>query len=117
MKRKGLVKEHRKVRFSNDIHSFQSISTSADLTRHSRQLLADAYLETGIGDTHDFDSELLLPDTGLPISQHQHAFDEDIDSDSDDDTNESVDKRTEEIIYRCVFLVLLLSTLTEILQA
>ena len=73
------------------------ISTSPDLTRHSRQLLADAYLEAGV-DTHNLDSELdFQPDPEL-IFQHQHA-EEDIDSDEDEDfTNESA-----ELIYRYIF--------------
>jgi hypothetical protein len=85
-----------------DIRSFHLISTTADLNRHSRQLLADAYLESGFADTSE-------PDPGL-IFQPLHALDEDIgpDDDNDDLTDEDIDERTEEIIYRYVFQVSLL---------
>jgi hypothetical protein len=82
------------------------------LTRHSRQLLADAYLETGISDTHNLDHEL-----DGPI--FQHAMDEDIDLNEDDNFTDSVDKSTEEMIYRFgSFRVSLISSmLTEVLLA
>ena len=57
---------------------------SADLTRYSRQLLADAYLETGAGDTRDFNSELDFLSQSDPGPNFQHTLDEDIDPDEDD---------------------------------
>ena len=87
-----------------------------DLTHHSCQLIAEAHLETGTSGTHHFDSEL-DGDLG-PI--FQHALDQDDDPNEDINPNEdddSVYKRTEEIISRSVFKVLLLSKLTEVLPA
>ena len=92
--------------------SIQSISKFADLTHHSHQLLADAHLETGVGDPDsDFDFQ---PN---PASQHA-PWDEDIDPNGEEEVaDESVDKRTKEIIYQFVkiFISLLLSILTEFL--
>lgn len=69
------------------------------MTRHSRQLLADAHLETGVDNP---DSEFdFHPDPG-PIFQHAPE-DEDFDPDEEDVAgDDSVDKRTEEIIHRYV---------------
>ena len=69
------------------------------MTRHSRQLLADAYLKSGFADTSE-------PEPGL-IFQPHHARDDDIDPDNDNDNddlnNDDIDIRTEEIIYRSIF--------------
>ena len=59
------------------------------MTRHSRQVLADAYLETGISDTHNLDDGPIF----------QHAPDEDIGPNEDDDCTDSIDKSMEEILY------------------
>jgi len=77
-----------------------SLLESADLTRHSRQLLADAYLESGVSDTHNLESELDFP---VPIFAPDDLHEE-IDHDEDDDFTDLDDKKTEEIIYRCVVL-------------
>lgn len=74
------------------------------MTHHSRELLVEASLETGTGDTQDFDSDFPHNPGLQDISQH-HASDEDVDFDGDD---ESVDK----IIYRYGFMFLVLSLLT-----
>ena len=68
-----------KILYYNDIHYFQLISTSADLTHHSCELLAKASLETGTCDTQDFDSDFLFQhNPGLISQNHDHALDEDV---------------------------------------
>lgn len=70
-----------------------------DLTRHSRQLLAESYLEAGFSDLHNLDSELdFLGHSEPGVFQP----DEDNDHEGDDDLSE-------EIIYdtECVFQLIL----------
>jgi hypothetical protein len=63
------------------------------LTRHSRQLLAESYLEAGVSDTHNLDSD--------PGVIFQHAADEDNDRDEDGDEDDVEDDDFAEI-YRFV---------------
>lgn len=73
-----------------------------DLTRHSRQLLAESYLESGVSDPQNWDSGLDFlgqADSGVTF---QHALDEDNDHDEDNDEDGDNDN-TEELLYGFVF--------------
>jgi len=70
------------------------------LTHHSRQLLAESYLEAGVSDTQNWDSELDFISHSGPGVTFQHAPDEDDDRDEDDNGDNDI---TEEIIYGFVF--------------
>jgi hypothetical protein len=101
MKRKKLSKKNRKVSCYCDrfIPSLPKISLNLhllDLTRHSRQLLAESYLEAGVSDPQNLESEF---DFLSHSDTFQHAPDEDNDHDEDEDE----DDFTEEAIYEFVF--------------
>lgn len=66
------------------------------LTHHSCQLLAESYLEAGVSDIHNLDS-----DPGV-IFQHVADGDNDYDEDNDEDEAEDEDS-SEEMIYRFEF--------------
>ena len=71
-----------------------------DLTRHSRQLLAESYLEAGVSDPQNLESDLDFLNHSDPGVTFQHAPDEDNDHDEDDDGDDDI---TEEMIYEYVF--------------
>ena len=67
-----------------------------DLTRHSRQLLAESRLEAGVSDTQNWDSEFDIISHSDPGVTFQHAPGEDDDRDEDDDGDDDI---MEEMIY------------------
>jgi hypothetical protein len=84
--------------------SFSLILNLLDLTRHSRQLLAESYLEAGVSGPQNWDAELDFLSQADPGVTFQHAPDEDNEHDGDDDD-------MEEVIYGFVFQFSLLSSM------
>lgn len=79
-----------------------------DLTRHSRQLVAESRLEAGVSDTQNWDSELDFISHSDPGVAFQHGLGEDDDRNEDDDGDDDI---MEEIIYGFVFQLSLLSSI------
>jgi hypothetical protein len=88
--------------------NFSLILNLLDLTRHSRQLLAESYLEAGVSDRQNWDSELDFLSQADPGVTFQHAPDED---DEHDEDNDGDNDNMEEVIYGFVFQFSLLSSM------